>query len=152
MRIVFPALLLAALAALTLTSSVAEAQTYSEPCYGRNSLHLGKCARLRMGIPLDRIPLHGDDRYAWKRSQVYTWHGQHRYTQWGMPVALVMPPTAGMTTEHGWGVTNTRIRRVDHQFYRDHLGPGQGHSGYRSTPYWPSDTTQFGVYPVRGPW
>ena len=32
--------------------------------------------------------------------------------------------------------------------------PGNGPFGgpYRPTPLWPSDTTEFGVYPVRAPW
>ncbi len=88
---------------------------------------------------------------ALRRAQQYTWHGQNYHTQWGQPIALVVPPTANMNTEYGWGVTNTRIRRLDHQFYRDYPMAESG-GPFSRTPYWPSDTTQFGVYPVRGPW
>ena len=41
--------------------------------------------------------------------------------------------------------------RLDHQFGRNYPGGGYG-GAYRTTPIWPSDTTQFGVYNVRGPW
>jgi len=37
-------------------------------------------------------------------------------------------------------------------FQRPYPGPYGGGVGFLPTPYWPSDTRQFGIYPVRGPW
>ena len=81
------------------------------------------------------------------------WHGNYYHTAWGMPVALVVPPTATLQTDWGWGVGNTRITKIRHQFDRDWPGPGYYDRGlFKPTPRWPSHTDQFGVYPVRGPW
>jgi hypothetical protein len=69
---------------------------------------------------------------------------------WGSPVNLVVPPTAEYHTEMGWGVGNSRRTVIRDQFgygYADSFG-----GGYMATPAWPSDTTQFGVHYVRGPW
>lgn len=84
--------------------------------------------------------------------QYHPWHGNYYHTEYGAPVALVLPPTAELTTNMGWGVSNTRVTRVCHQFARPYPGAGMtGGTGFRPTPRWPSDTTQFGVYPVRAP-
>jgi hypothetical protein len=87
-------------------------------------------------------------------AQGYTcWHGYYSHTGWGTPVALVVPPTAENQTHWGWGVGNTRITPIAPQFGRNYGGPGWTVPGaLRATPRWPSDTDQFGVYPVRGPW
>ena len=84
--------------------------------------------------------------------QYRPWHGSYYHTEYGAPVALVMPPTAELTTNMGWGVGNTRVTKMCQQFAR----PNPGYGGYgvypmRPTPRWPSDTMQFGVYPVRAP-
>lgn len=83
----------------------------------------------------------------------YSWNCGYYYTQWGSPVALVVPPTAERQYSMGWGVGNTRLTRIYHQFGRpypgNYFGPGRR---FLATPYWPSDTAQFGVYYVRGPW
>lgn len=84
--------------------------------------------------------------------QYRSWHGNYYHTEYGAPVALVMPPTAEYTTNMGWGVGNTRVTRICHQFARPYPGPYSGGGNMlRPTPAWPSDTTQFGVYPVRAP-
>jgi hypothetical protein len=92
--------------------------------------------------------------YIWpvRRSRYYDWNKPYAHTAYGAPVSLVVPPTATMQTNWGWGVGSSRLERLDHQFMRNY--PGAGYSGgpYRTTPIWPSDTTQFGVYHVRGPW
>jgi hypothetical protein len=82
------------------------------------------------------------------------WHGPYAYTPWGEPVALVVPPTADTVSAWSWGVAQTEIRPLHHQFGRSQppgafFGAG---SPYLHTPLWPSHTDQFGVYPVRGPW
>ncbi len=81
------------------------------------------------------------------------WHGYHYKPEWGMPLALVVPPTAGAQTHWGWGVANTRITPIGHQFSPYWPGPGvYDRRWYRPTPPWPTDTDQMGVYYIRGPW
>ncbi len=92
--------------------------------------------------------------YMWplRRAEAYNWHGSYAHSQYGAPVALVVPPTATLQTNWGWGVGSSRISRIDHQFGRNYSGPGPFGAGFRNTPRWPQDTTQTGVYYVRGPW
>ncbi len=86
------------------------------------------------------------------RAEWYNWNRNYANTEYGQPVALVVPPTANMQTNWGWGVASSRISRIDHQFQRNYPGDGQFGGPFCTTPLWPSDTTQFGVYYVRGPW
>jgi hypothetical protein len=86
------------------------------------------------------------------RAQCYNWNRNYAYTDFGAPTALVVPPTAQLQTNYGWGVASSRISRIDHQFQRNFPGYGQFGGPFRPTPLWPSDTTQFGIYPVRAPW
>lgn len=93
------------------------------------------------------------NRRVRERAMMYPWHGGYYHSAWGMPVALVVPPTAERQTNWGWGVGNTRCTPIDHQFHRNYPGPVTYDArGFRPTPRWPSDTSQFGVYYVRGPW
>ncbi len=87
-------------------------------------------------------------KQAW--AQEYTWHGGYYDPQWGAPVALVVPPTAMRQYNYGWGVGTTRLSRINHQFSRGWRDPG--HGPFYHPPAWPQDTTQLGVYYVRGPW
>lgn len=87
-----------------------------------------------------------------RRAQYSNWHGNYAYSQYGKPVALVIPPTATMQTNWGWGVGSSRISRIDHQYGRNYQGQGQFGGGYRATGRWPQDTNQYGVYYIRGPW
>jgi hypothetical protein len=82
------------------------------------------------------------------------WHGPYAYTQWGTPVALVVPPNSKMHTSWSWGVSQSEMIPIYHQFHRDYPGGLAlgGGAQINPTPYWPSHTDQFGVYPVRGPW
>lgn len=86
------------------------------------------------------------------RAQYYNWNRNYAYTDYGQPVALLVPPTAQLQTNYGWGVASSRISRIDHQFQRNYPGNGPFGGPFRPTPVRPSDTTQFGVYYVRGPW
>jgi hypothetical protein len=86
------------------------------------------------------------------RARYYNWNRNYAYTDYGQPTALVVPPTAQLQTNWGWGVASSRISRIDHQFQRNYPGNAQFGGPFRPTPVWPSDTTQFGVYYVRGPW
>ena len=82
-----------------------------------------------------------------------SWNGGYNETSYGMPLALVVPPTAEYQTHWGWGVGNTRVTPNVPQFGRNWPGPtAYDPRGFLPTPPWPSDTDQFGVYYVRGPW
>lgn len=81
------------------------------------------------------------------------WHAGYHHPLWDRPVALVVPPTVPYQTIWSWGVSTTQIAPINPQYG----GPGYGMSvdfpgNYRTTPYWPWDTRQFGVYYIRGPW
>jgi len=80
------------------------------------------------------------------------WHGDYYNTKWGVPVVQLVPPTAAHQTHWGWGVGNVRITPIYPQFERNYPGPFEPRAGFLPTPVWPSDTDQFGVYYVRGPW
>ena len=93
------------------------------------------------------------NRTALRQSQTYPWHGNYYDSAWGMPVAVVVPPTAESLTHYGWGVGATRVTPIQHQFQRGYPGPGSyNRSWFRPTPPWPSSTDQFGDYYIRGPW
>ena len=91
--------------------------------------------------------------WGYRFAQTRPWHGDYYHTATGGPVSLVVPPTAHMQTFYGWGVAQSGMRPIYHQFARPYPGdyevtPGQ----FSPTPHWPSHTDQFGVYYVRGPW
>jgi hypothetical protein len=93
------------------------------------------------------------NRRALYESQTYPWHGDHYDTAWGMPVAVLVPPTAENQTHWGWGVGATRVTPIQHQFQRGYPGPGvYNRAWFLPTPRWPSSTDQFGDYYIRGPW
>lgn len=82
-----------------------------------------------------------------------SWHAGYYDPAWGLPVALVAPPNAEMQTNWGWGVGNTRISPLWHQFQRNYPGPlFYDPRTFQPIPRWPSDTEQLGVYYIRGPW
>ncbi len=93
--------------------------------------------------------------HRWNQAQmdVHPWHGDYSYWRFGTPTALVVPPTAGFQTNYSWGVGRTTSTPIYHQFGSGDAGIiGGGEGMFSPTPYWPSNTNQFGVYPVRGPW
>ena len=100
-------------------------------------------------------PMLRADWIAAQRAAAKSWHAGYYHTQWGGPVALMVPPTVRTHTRWGWGVAQTSVEPLYHQFRRPYPGP-VGAAGPASpllpTPRWPSHTDQFGVYPVRGPW
>ena len=87
-----------------------------------------------------------------RRAKMYNWHRNYAHAKYGQPVSLVVPPTATLQTNYGWGVSSFRLSRLDHQFGRNYAGPGPFGGPFLNTPRWPQDTNQFGVYSVRGPW
>jgi hypothetical protein len=93
-------------------------------------------------------------RIANYHASARSWHGDYAYTPWGGPVALVVPPHADTIAAWSWGVAQSEIRPLHHQFGRSDPGGvfyGE-YNPYLPTPIWPSHTDQFGIYPVRGPW
>jgi hypothetical protein len=96
------------------------------------------------------------ERINWYHAQQRPWHGCWAHTEWGAPVALVVPPTAAMHTSWAWGVSQSDMRPLYHQFrrdaYQDMTGSPGAAFGFTPTPLYPSHTDQFGVYPIRGPW
>ena len=89
------------------------------------------------------------------RSQGKSWHSAWYDPAEGRPIALVVPPTAEFQTQYGWGVPSSRVMPIYHQFRRPYPGPGAvggAGGGFMPTPNQPSDTVQFGVNAVRGPW
>jgi hypothetical protein len=87
-----------------------------------------------------------------RRAELSNWHANYAHSEYGAPIAMVVPPTAQLQTNWSWGAPSTSISRIDHQFGRNYNGPGPFGAGFRKTPVWPSSTHQFGVYHVRGPW
>lgn len=87
----------------------------------------------------------------WRAAQ-RPWHGRYYHTAWGQPVALVVPPTAELQSDYRWGVPSLEVNRIDHQFQRGYPGYGVARTPFMATPQWPSDTRQYGVYYIRGPW
>jgi hypothetical protein len=90
--------------------------------------------------------------YAYRQAQVLPWHNGYYDPYWGEPIALVVPPNAEFQANYGWGVGGTRVAPIYHQFGRPFPGYGGAGGNFIPTPNWPSDTQQFGVYYVRGPW
>ncbi|MEM7455351.1 MAG: hypothetical protein AAF456_13455 [Planctomycetota bacterium] len=92
--------------------------------------------------------------HQWNRQMAgqHSWHDNYEYWRWGQPTALVVPPTAAFQSHYAWGVGQTQSRPIYHQFGMGggyNMGGGAGM--YNKAPYWPSNTDQYGVYPVRGP-
>ena len=101
--------------------------------------------------------LHHDvyEKRYFLRSQGKSWHSTWYDPAEGRPLALVVPPTAEFQTQYGWGVPSSRVAPIYHQFRRPYPGPGGvagSGGGFLPTPAMPSDTVQFGVNAVRGPW
>ncbi len=101
--------------------------------------------------------LHHDviEKRYFLRSQGKSWHSAWYDPAEGRPIALVVPPTAEFQSQYGWGVPSSRVAPIYHQFRRPYPGPGGvvGSGGrFLPTPNQPSDTVQFGVNAVRGPW
>jgi hypothetical protein len=120
---------------------------------------LGGIARVDAAHPVRPKPGHPvashADVWAARHAQTMSWHGPYAYTAFGVPVSLVVPPTAHMQTNMGWGVSQDTVTPIYHQFRRSYPGdfdPGVGNYGFAPTPLWPSHTSQFGVYYVRGPY
>ena len=91
------------------------------------------------------------DYWARNQSMQTPWHGEYYYLKTGQPTALIVPPTVTMQSNHSWGVSQNTMTPVYHQF-GGNAPTGGGGGIFRATPYAPSHSNQFGIYPVRGPW
>ena len=60
--------------------------------------------------------------------------------------------TAGNHAEWGWGVGSSRVTPIYHQFGRSYPMQAAEAPHFYPKPLWPSDTAQYGVYYIRGPW
>jgi hypothetical protein len=81
------------------------------------------------------------------------WHGGYYEPEWGMPLALVVPPNAEMQAHYGWGVGATRTTPIFYQYQPGYPNPGYyNRAWFQPVPPWPSSTDQLGVYYIRGPW
>ncbi len=123
---------------------------------GRTVILVGVVATLLAGLAtIARAGDKATEKRYFLRSKGKSWHSVWYDPSIGRPMALVVPPTAEFTSEYAWGVPSSRVMPLYNQFQRPYPGPGavpgQG-AGMLPTPYWPSDTVQFGVHSVRGPW
>jgi hypothetical protein len=90
------------------------------------------------------------DVWAQRHAAYRPWHGNYYYQPYGQPTALVVPPNSVMHQTYSWGVSRNYSLPIYHQFgYQGMPSPG---GAFYATPVWPSNTQQFGVYPVRAPW
>lgn len=82
-----------------------------------------------------------------------SWEGGYYDAAWGMPMAVVVPPTARWQTDYAWGAGGTRISRINARFHYGYPGPESVYrrGNYLPAPPQPSDTRQMGDYYVRGP-
>jgi hypothetical protein len=81
------------------------------------------------------------------------WNTTYYDPAWGMPEALVVPPTVHWQTNHAWGVGGSRLTRIRDRYQAEVPGPESAYNprDYQPTPPQPGDTQQFGVNYVRAP-
>jgi len=88
------------------------------------------------------------------RGRNKSWHSGWYNPAAGRPVPLVVPPTAEFVSEYSWGVPSSRVMPLYQQFRKPDPGAGfvPGSQPLMPTPNQPSDTVQFGIHAIRGPW
>jgi hypothetical protein len=80
------------------------------------------------------------------------WHGPYYSPAEGVPVPLVVPPTAHCQTHLYSGVPSSHVTHISPQFQPFDFGPGYyDPRAFLPTPRWPSSTDQLGTYYIRGP-
>jgi len=81
------------------------------------------------------------------------WNTSYYDPAWGMPLAVVVPPTARWQSNYARGVGGSRLNRVGAQYQVEVPGPESAYNrrNYLPAPPQPSDTQQFGDNYVRGP-
>jgi hypothetical protein len=104
-------------------------------------------------VPLANVEASHPDKVAARHAAITPWHGPYYHAWWGAPVPLVVPPTAHMQVNWGWGVSQSTMTPIYHQYGRYYPGHYEGDtSQLYATPAWPSHTSQFGVYYIRAPY
>ncbi len=88
-----------------------------------------------------------------RRGRGAAWNTSYYDPAWGMPEAVVVPPTARWQSNYAWGVGGSRLNRVGARYQAEVPGPESAYDqrDYLPAPPQPSDTRQFGVNYVRGP-
>ncbi len=88
------------------------------------------------------------------RGRNKSWHSGWYNPDVGRPVPLVVPPTAEFVSEYSWGVPSSRVMPLYQQYRKPYPGAAYvpGSRPLMPTPQHPSDTVQFGIHAIRGPW
>ena len=79
------------------------------------------------------------------------WNGPYYSAAWGMPVAVVVPPTARTTTNLGSTVNGSYREVIRAKFRSDYPAGSTNPATFVPAPIWPDNTDQMGYYYVRGP-
>jgi hypothetical protein len=141
-----------ALASLVVWSNDASAEGFGGRFAGARHGGMGGGAPSELGANIGWVSRSSwGDYSAYNQSMQKPWHGNYYWLRTGQPTALVVPPTVTMQSNYSWGVSQNTMTPVWHQF-SGKAANGGGGGMFHATPYWPSHTDQFGVYPVRGPW
>lgn len=92
--------------------------------------------------------------HQWNQQEAASrsWHDNYSHWRYGVPTALVVPPTASYETSYAWGVGQVQSNPIHSQFGAGGAGMIGGGAGAQQAPYWPSSTRQQGIYPVRAAW
>ena len=97
---------------------------------------------------------HATEKRYFLRGRNKSWHSGWYNPAAGRPVPLVVPPTSEFVSEYSWGVPSSRVMPLYQQFRKPYPGGGYtpGSRAFMPTPDQPSDTVQFGIHAIRGPW
>jgi hypothetical protein len=79
--------------------------------------------------------------------------GPYYDVAWGMPLTVVVPPTARTQTDYSWGVPSVRVSPITSQFQYQAQAPSSAYrmGQYPPAPPQPSDTQQIGDYYSKAP-
>lgn len=92
------------------------------------------------------------ERVVSRRAATTTsWQAGYADSAWGVPVAVVVPPTARFQTHYNAGVGGMQVTPICPQFQPGYPVPGQ-YGPFQPVPPWPTSTDQLGFYYIRGPW
>ena len=139
---------LALMIAVTIMSTSAHAQCATCGNQGVHGTHKARgINRTKEEVHYPRL-----NRYQNLEQPYYAWHANYAYTQYAQPLALVVPPTADVSRHYSWGVGQTTLYPIHHQYGRSPHAGAYHQGGFAPTPRWPSHTDQMGVYYIRGPW